>query len=327
MDKPRVTLVIGNYDFVTPLITGDVVAEAVDLVVEREPRAKAAERMMGDPTVPVGEMSLGRHLARLAAGDRSFVAIPFFPRRAFRHRTFYVRRGSPLKDFKDLIGKRVGTNDWPASGSIWARAVLREAGVPIESIHWLVGSVEGAPISATRSQGKLPPYVQLAPPDRPLRTMLIGGDLDALMYSFVPSGFYEPDSPIVRLVPDFKRAEQEYYRRTGIYPTNHVVAFRQAAFSQRPWVARPIYEALVRSRQLWQEYRRYAAETTPWLQADIEDAMALIGPDWDPSGVEANRVTVQTLCDELFAQGLIGQPLDAGTVFTEFEGVMAGAAV
>ena len=65
-------------------------------------------------------------------------------------------------------------------------------------------------------------------------------------------------------------------------------------------------------------------DTTPWLLADIEEAKGLFGPDWRPNGVEPNRKVVQTLCDEVFAQGLVGRKLDGATVFAEFEAVAKG---
>ena len=42
--------------------------------------------------------------------------------------------------------------------------------------------------------------------------MLLSGDLDAVMCPVPPKGFYAADSKMVRLIPDYRRAEQEYYR-------------------------------------------------------------------------------------------------------------------
>ena len=156
--------------------------------------------------------------------------------------------------------------------------------------------------------------------------MLLDGDLDALM-SQAPKEFFEPNSPIVRLIPDYRRAEQEYFRRTGVYPVHHIVGIRRELFDREPWVARSLYLALDESKRRWHESRRKLTDTTPWAQADIEESTALIGHDWSPNGVEPNRKTIQTLCDELHAQGLLAQPIDGATVFGEFERAMGGAAV
>ena len=68
--------------------------------------------------------------------------------------------------------------------------------------------------------------------------------------------------------------------------------------------------------------RRRLNDTTPWLLAEIEDSTALIGEDWSPYGVEANRKVVQALCDEQYAQGLNAEQLDGSIAFAEFEEVM-----
>src|SRR5687768_16135573 len=124
MRKLTVTLVIKDYDHLAPLSAGDVVAEDLDLRLDRDTPG-ALDRTLDDPSVHVGELSFARHLARLSQDDHSFVGIPIFPTRAFRQRCFFVRRDSDLCALKDLAGKRIGTNEWPATGNTWSRALLR----------------------------------------------------------------------------------------------------------------------------------------------------------------------------------------------------------
>ena len=302
MDRLSVTLVMKDYDHIAPLACGDVSVEGVDLKLDRDSHG-ALDRTLGDPSIHAGELSLSRHLLRLAQNDRSFVGIPVFPTRAFRHRCFFVLRGSGLREFRDLEGRRIGTNEWPATGNTWSRAAMREQGVRIDRISWVVGSVDGAP--SNRPQGALPSYAQHAPPGRPLVDMLLEGELDALMCPNPPRGFYEPGSPIVRLFPDYRSVEMQYFRRTGLYPAHHIVGVRRRLFEEAPWVVRSLFAALEESKRRWQAQRRLLPETTPWTLAEIEDATALMGQDWQPYGTEPNRAMVQVLCDELFAQGLV----------------------
>jgi 4,5-dihydroxyphthalate decarboxylase len=152
--------------------------------------------------------------------------------------------------------------------------------------------------------------------------MLLAGDLDALMCPFPPVGFYAPNSPLVRLIPDYRSAEQAYYRRTGIYPAHHVIGIRRAVFERAPQTAVSLYQALDRARLLWQQRRLYTAELTPWTLADIEETAALLGQDWQPSGVSANRNVIAALCAEELAQGLVTRPIDPAEVFAEFERVL-----
>jgi hypothetical protein len=153
MARP-IALLMKDYDYLAPLACGDVTAEGLALKLTRDTPG-ALDRTLNDPSVQASELSFSRHVHRLAAGDRSFVGIPFFAYRAFRHRCFFIRRDDGPRDFADLAGKRIGTNEWPASGNTWSRALIREAGVKIEEIHWWVGSVDGA--ASKRPQGTLPP--------------------------------------------------------------------------------------------------------------------------------------------------------------------------
>jgi 4,5-dihydroxyphthalate decarboxylase len=318
MARLAVTVLVKDYDHLAPLACGDVVAEDLDIRLDRD-TAGAIDRMTNDTSNLIGEISLTKHLARLAEGDRSIVGVPIFPTRVFRHRAFYVRRGSDLRSLTDLAGRRAGIDQWLATGSTWSRAAMREQGVAIDSLRWWVGTLDGSP--SKRPLGELPSYVQPSPPGRGLRDMLVDGELDVLVGP-EPAGLNEPDSPIVRLFPDYRRVEREYYLRMGFYPAHHIFGIRRPFFDREPWVARALYLALEESKQRWQASRRKLTDTTPWIQADIEEATALMGHDWSPNGVEPNRKLVQHVCDELHAQGFIEQPLDGATAFTEFEEVM-----
>ena len=324
MAKLALTVVVKDYDHLAPLAAGDVVAEDIDLTLDRD-TAGALDRTVSDPSIMAGELSFARHLARLSSDDRSWVGLPLFVTRVFRHRSFFIRRDSDIRGLQDLVGKRVGTNEWPATGNTWSRAVLREAGIAIDSIQWLVGYIAGA--SAGRPQGDLPAYVQDATGgDKSLTQMLLDGELDALM-SQAPKEFYEPNSPIVRLFKDFRTAEQQYYQRTGIFPAHHIVGVRQELYEREPWVLRSLFDAFDASKKRSQANRVKLSDTSPWIQADLEDARSLMGADWSPYGVEPNRKMIQTLCDELQAQGLLANSVDGNDVFREFQEAARGAAL
>lgn len=321
MGALALTLLTKDYDQLMPLACGDVTAEGIDLTLVRD-TAGALDRTLDDRSVQAGELSFSRHLIRLAEGDRDFVGIPIWPTRAFRHRRFMVRRGSPLRALNDLEGRRIGTNEWPATGNTWSRAALREQGIGIDRVDWWVGSVDGE--ASARDQGPLPSNVQRAENGRTLVEMLLADELDALMTAKTPRGFNAPDSPIVRLFPDYRAEEEAFYRRTGVYPGMHIIGIRRGVFERDPWVARALYQALDQSRIVWERSRRRLADTTPWLLDDYEKTVALMGENWQPNGVEPNRKMIRWLCEEELAQGLIREPLDPGSVFAEFEAVMRG---
>lgn len=317
------TVFARDYDFLSPLATGDVVAKGFDLTLVRD-TANALKRVMEEPGNVAGETSFSKHLIRLSKGDQSYVAIPFMVTRAFRERCFIVPRGSDIKKISDLSGKRIGTDDWRATGNTWSRAVMREQGVDMDSITWWVGSIDGGVGKGPAID--LPDHVSEAPLGRGLLAKLLDDELDALMIPMTPPELYQPNGPIVRLIPDFRAAEQETYRRTGINPIHHIIVIRADAFERNPQVAVQLYDALSESRRVWYESRRRLADTTPWLLAELEDSKRLFGADYLPDGAEPNRHVTQALINEQLALGLTSTALDPDEVFAQFEEVRTGVA-
>jgi 4,5-dihydroxyphthalate decarboxylase len=247
--------------------------------------------------------------------------MPVFATRDFRHRCFFVRRDSDLHELKDLQGKRIGSNAWPDTGNTWSRAALREQGVALESIRWYMGGIDDPnydPVGG-RPLIDLPPHVEILPKGRVLREMLVAGEVDALMCPDPPQGFYRPDSPIVRLIPDYRRVEQEYGRRVGFFPAHHIYAIRREVFESDRWIAASLYKALEESKRQSQADRLYLCDSSPWLLADLEEAAALFGEDWQPNGVAPNRQMIAALCEEEYAQRLVAQPIDPESVFADFQ--------
>ena len=74
MPTPPLTLATRDYDFVSPLATGDVAADGLDLTLIHA--FDALQRVAGDPAVQGGEASFSRYVQRFAAGDWSLVGLP-----------------------------------------------------------------------------------------------------------------------------------------------------------------------------------------------------------------------------------------------------------
>ena len=148
--------------------------------------------------------SFSRHVQRLAGGDTSFVALPAFVMREFRHRNFFVRRDGGLRAMRQLAGTRIGMDAWPNSGNTWSRGLLRAAGVGVDAVRWVVGPIN--PGEKAAPPDALPPGVEAAPAGRSLQEMLLTGELDVIISAWSPAGFGQPGSPIVRLYADFRTA-------------------------------------------------------------------------------------------------------------------------
>lgn len=318
MSNLPITIATRDYDFVAPLALGDVVPEGIDLTVRRSFDALA--RLSGDPSIHGGEASFSRYVQRLAGGDRSLVGLPAWVMREFRHRCFFVRRDARaggLRSLADLAGRRVGMDAWPNSGNTWSRALMREAGVGMERVRWLVGPIN--PGDRPAPPDALPPGVEPAPPGRSLLELLLAGELDVLIAAWAPAGFDDSGSPLTRLFPDFRAAEREHYRRTGIYPAHHLVVLRREVVERQPWVVKSLYAALVAARDLADRNRLVLHESSAWLLAELEEERALLGPGFRPYGFREDYAMVARFCAEQHAQGLVAAPIDPEAVFADFE--------
>jgi 4,5-dihydroxyphthalate decarboxylase len=84
---------------------------------------------------------------------------------------------------------------------------------------------------------------------------------------------------------------------------------------------------LEQAKLQWQERRRGLAETTPWIEAELEETIQVFGADWQPSGVDANSRLIRILCEEEYAQGLLQRALDPSEIFADFEWIAKGQSV
>lgn len=311
-----------DYQYITPLATGDVTIPGVDLTFVRA--FDAQNQIQLDASFDGGEMSFSHYLQGLLAGHDRFIGIPAFVRRSFSHRSYYVRRDSGIRDIADLKGKRVGTDDWRATSAVWARAVLREHGVAMADIEWTIGKLSPryrlAGFFPTQALSGLPTHVSNVLPDsRWLAQSLIDGELDALIQPIAPPEFHDPDSPIVRLYDVPREAEQAWYAKTGLYPTMHVLVLSRTLAEANPQIVRAIYEAFEQAQRLAEANRIAMNDGGPWSQSDMLESTRLLGPEiLGAYGLKANAATLARFYEEQTVQGLVAAPVDPEMVFADF---------
>jgi 4,5-dihydroxyphthalate decarboxylase len=85
MSKMQLTLACGDYDFLRPLINGEIQPQGIDLNVLTMPSPERHGRMLRHEEFDICELSLVGYLVSRDKGC-GYNAIPVFPHRRFRHR-------------------------------------------------------------------------------------------------------------------------------------------------------------------------------------------------------------------------------------------------
>src|ERR1700722_4232333 len=317
-----ISLTCADYARVMPLATGDVKPAGIDLTMvlgrtgSWPMRAEMLRRATNDPTVHGGESSMAGHLRRIDKGDRSLIALPVFPLRNFTARDLYVRQDGPVKTAADLRGKRVGMYDWVASGSIWYRHFLHFIGVQPEQLQLWIGDVDEPKI--TSHVYTLPDGVHAAPQGRALSDMLIAGELDAIYSPPRPRRYHPVKGPIVRLFPDIRAIERDYFHRTGVFPPQHLVVLRREVWERDKWIAGALTEAFFHCNDVFTKTQRSFPYASPWLDAELEETEALMGADFHSYGFEKNRAVTEIFNEQAYLAGIVGRRISADEYFAEF---------
>jgi 4,5-dihydroxyphthalate decarboxylase len=312
MSKLPLTFACGLYDRMLALYTGEVPVEGVDLnfLVDDNPR-NIFDRMAGGLEFDASEFSSSEYVSRFVANQCPFVAIPAFASRVFRHSFIFINR-KHIKSAKELEGKRIGVPVYTMTAAIFIRGLLSdEHGIDFSKCEWVEGDINSA-----KGHGNptiLPTAKKLSisanKSGKSLSKMLEDGELSAIIGTGVPEAFgRNPD--IVRLYPDYRAAEMDYYKRTKIFPIMHTVVIRKDVHEKHPFVATALFHALTRSKDIALEkmnYRGTLRNMLPWMTAELDEIDAVFGGDPWPYGLEANRPTLEALVRYLEEQGVVAK--------------------
>jgi 4,5-dihydroxyphthalate decarboxylase len=321
MARLSISFACGLYDRMLPLYTGEVAPEGIDLhfVAIESPR-EIFDRMASRAEFDVAEFSASEFIAMTAAGKSPFVALPAFPSRVFRHGFITINRSAGIREPRDLEGKRIGVPLYTMTAAVWMRGHLRhEYGVDLSGCRWVQGAINEP--FAHGHPAALPP---LRPPPmednrsgRTLGDLLDAGEIAAIMGTSLPAAIkHNPD--VVRLFPNFREVEKDYYRRTGIFPIMHLVVIRRELYERHPFVAASLYDAMCASKARALAKMRSLGSLRymlPWMADDLDEMDAVFGDDPWPYGIEPNRRTLQTLVQYMVEQALVAAPIDVDRLF------------
>lgn len=320
------TLATSDNVFTRALVNGDVEVAGINVHGYRIHPAEIFLRQLRYSEFDISEMSLASFIRSMDVGERRWIAIPVFPTRTLFHTWMIIRNGSDIHEPEDLRGKRVGIPEYPITGAVWTRGVLKdEFGVSPEEIEWVVER------STTQSHGgasafTAPPDVTLTPvpTGSSLADLIQRGEIDALAVPIpgqskldASSGWGDTATTegIVRpLFKDVNEERRRYKDATGLVHINHTVVIRREIIDEHPWVAQNLYGAFQEAKDSAISHGRdfINALNSAGSLSHVIDITAL---DPVPYGIEENEQLLETLLRYLAEQHLTSGRVDLEDLF------------
>jgi 4,5-dihydroxyphthalate decarboxylase len=301
----NLTLACGPFDRTQALRDGTVKPEGIELTYLALEPAEIFYRMINYREFDVSEMSITNYATLVSLGESPFVAIPVFPSRVFRHGSFFINTASGIRTPADLKGKRGGVVEYRQTAGVYMRGILQhEYGVKPADVQW----VQARPDRL----GRNPPAdvtIATAPPGSQPGELLERGEIDFLLSASPPVAFQRGSPRVARLFPNYRELEQDYYRRTKIYPIMHLIVIRKDVHERHPWAALSLYKAFCAAKDHCMRELLHAGAprvSFAWLASLIEQERSIIGKDWYPYGVE-NPAAIEALMQYMEEQGLIAR--------------------
>jgi 4,5-dihydroxyphthalate decarboxylase len=320
MSRVPITVATWDYDRVRALADGRVAIEGCDVNYLTMRVEEILERAFFHGEFEVAEIGFSPQLIALSRGVARYVALPVFLSRMFRHSAIYIRADRGIDGAADLRGKRIGVPEYQMSAALWVRGFLKDDfGIAAADIEWVQAGLE-QPGRRDKFPLNLPPGFPLnsAANGETLSQMLAEGRLDAVISARRPTCFVAGHPQVRRLFPDYRAAERDYYRRSGLFPIMHALGVRRDVVDQHPWLAASVYKAFAQAKRIADED---LAETTalkiglPWVTAELDATRETMGEDFWPYGVEANRRTLAAMARYSHEQGLAVRVLSVEDMF------------
>ena len=327
-DKDKILLKVAGYDLdrIKGVVDGSVQIEGCEVEFHKVGIGDAnTAAFSGAGTYDVTEIGLHPFMLAYANDDfREYTLVPVFPIRVFRHKSIFIRNDGSIRSPLDLKGKKIGTPGYSSTSLTWIRGIMKdEYGVNPEDITWVISNKD----SSSEAAGKISDEEQVVPegitaiygsPGKDESELLLSGEVDALFHAAEPKAFVEGNPDVIRLFPDSKKVEQEYYNKTGIFPIMHAVAIKTELIEKHPWLPKAVFEAYSKAKSL--HYIQlskigWAYSSLPWFAQEFEETKKLLGDNYWPYGIEPNRKALETLFRYSYDQGLASKLLTPEDLF------------
>ena len=151
--------------------------------------------------------------------------------------------------------------------------------------------------------------------------MLDVGEVDALISADAPKCMLEHSPRVRRLFPDCERVERDYYKRTGIFPIMHTVVMRRELLKEHPGVAEVVYKGFCDAKKAAEDKYRHGLifnnmdTMFPWFSQLIDEDISVLGEDWWPYGIAANRKALESVLRYHVEQGITDRHFSIEDIF------------
>ncbi|WP_416957079.1 hypothetical protein [Streptomyces sp. Agncl-13] len=286
MPEPTVLrTVLADHPHTAALKSGEVRSDRVELsFTDVSPVHRAFAPMVRDEAYDLSELAVVTALQAIAYG-RPIVLLPAVVASRFQRGCLIAHASRPVGP-KELTGARIGVRSYTQTTGMWVRTHLAEDfGLAARDSRWI--TQQGPHVA----QYTDPEFVERDADGTSLPDLLREGRVDAaVLGNDLPGG-----DEFVRVVADAPARDEQWGRRHGFVPVNHMVAAGESVSREDPAAIREAYALLRRA------------------DATVEHPVGTPSPTL--FGFERLRGPVELIVDACLAQGLLPRRLDVDEVF------------
>ena len=320
MAKIKLSIACIQTDRSRPILDGRVTMPDVELEPVNVEPEEIFRRALNEKAFDVTELSMGSHITTTARGDASYIGVPVFLSRVFRHSAIFVRTDRGIRTGADLAGRTIGLPEYQQTAGLWVRGILRDQyGVDTGKIAWRIGGQEKAGLSE-RIKVDLPPHhdVKSIGPTQTLNQMLADGEIDAIFSPRPPTCFLQKSAPVDRLFPDYRAAEKEYFKKTKFFPIMHALTVRKDVAEKYPFLPMQLFDAFAKAKAMSiaeLSLNNVLRVSLPWVPVEYEETRAVMGDNIWPYGFAENRDEIAAMTRYAHDDGLAGHVVDPEELF------------
>jgi 4,5-dihydroxyphthalate decarboxylase len=306
-----------RYDIMQPLMQGRA---PIDGAVLRPSGVNDVAGFFDNPRFKSGDFGLldinmGDVVPAIDAGWDLY-CLPIFIKRKPVFNYLWVRADRGIAEPEDLEGKTFGTVGYSSSISVYTRGFLQHFyGVDLTKLRWLVNGPGPFPIHNPAIR-----IDQASGPPKSSAQRLLDGEIDASTGDIIDLAMWralEASSDVKHFFSEYQSENVKLLKERGIYTPVHIMVIGGKLNREQPDIARRVYDAFERSRQL--AYEDALSDATGYsikssMRELLRDELSNLGEIYT-HGLSRNATVVDLFLDFCHEQGLTSKRLSGEQVF------------